>query len=176
MSQQWYYSIGGVKSGPIPFINLQELAIAGKLQPTDVVRPENSSAWVSAISVSDLIPKIQSYSVVTNTENHQLINHKPFDPILIATASLLMPPLGQFLIGQNIKSLVLVILSPISLLLAIFVLCGIFGPSIGINLVVFSVFSYCCASCADAFLLAKKIKNGSPIKDWEFFGKWSVYE
>ena len=172
MLQQWYYSIGGVKSGPIPFSNLQELAKTGKLQPTDVVRPENSSAWVSAISVNDLIPKAKPYPVTDNNEN----NNKPFDPILIATASLLMPPLGQFLIGQTTKSLVMLVMSPIFLVFSIFILCRIFGTSLGLNLVAVAIFSYCCASCSDAFLLAKKIKSGTPIKDWEFFGKWSVYE
>ena len=158
MSNLWFYSMAGQKSGPIPFNKLQELALAGKLKPTDVVKPENSSSWVSAISVNDLIPQLQH------------------SPVLVATASLLLPPLGQFLLGQTVKSFVLFIMFPIALFIFGILFSMIIGGQYGLLFLLPLILSYFCASCADAFLLAKKIKSGSPIKDWEFFGKWSVYE
>lgn len=178
MSNLWFYSMAGQKSGPIPFNKLQELALAGKLKPTDVVKPENSSSWVSAISVNDLIPQLQHSPVpaIIEKEPDIVFKSEPWDPILVATASLLLPPLGQFLLGQTVKSFVLFIMFPIALFIFGILFSMIIGVQYGLLFLLPLILSYFCASCADAFLLAKKIKSGSPIKDWEFFGKWSVYE
>ncbi|MHB8736839.1 MAG: DUF4339 domain-containing protein [Terriglobales bacterium] len=45
MSRQWFYSHGGVKSGPVSPEELRQLAASGKLRPTDLLRRDGTLKW-----------------------------------------------------------------------------------------------------------------------------------
>jgi hypothetical protein len=55
-ASQWFYVVNKQKTGPVPFAQLQQLAMAGTLKPADMVLPENSGKWQSASSVAGLFP------------------------------------------------------------------------------------------------------------------------
>lgn len=67
--------------------------------------------------------------------------------------------LGQILMGQTAKGLVM---------LAICVTVAI--PTAGIGI----LFGWP-LSAVDAYLTAKKLKEGQPVGEWEFFGSWTPF-
>lgn len=75
----------------------------------------------------------------------------PKDPILMALLSgCCLAWLGQILIGQTTKGLVML---AVSVSLAVLGVGIIFWP----------------IAAVDAYLIAKKLKEGKPVKQWEFF-------
>ena len=56
MATQWYVQQDGQDSGPMTSRELKELAVSGRLRPTDRVRKEGMEKWVSAGNVKGLLP------------------------------------------------------------------------------------------------------------------------
>jgi TM2 domain-containing membrane protein YozV len=189
LANQWLYTVAGKKAGPASFGQLQEMVQSGQLKPTDLVQREGTRNWVAALTVEGLVPipaKVESpkspaarpsNEVFTKAggllQQHEAIKKGSQDPILTAVASLLLPPLGQLLLGQTIKAIALFLLFPVA-----FVVCSFINfmilPSVQICWLMIP--AYCAAMAADAFLLGKKLRSGSAIGGWEFFAKWSPYE
>src|SRR4051794_28979362 len=57
MSANWYHSKNGAPVGPVAFEHLQQLARAGQLYGTDMVWNEGMPDWVTAQTVSGLVPQ-----------------------------------------------------------------------------------------------------------------------
>ncbi len=87
------------------------------------------------------------------------------DPILMGVLSFFIPWLGQLVIGQVAKGIVMFLLTPI--LFAIFVIA-----TLGMGLIVLPFVDLIAA--IDAYLLAKKLREGRAIGNWEFFGMESA--
>ncbi len=58
MDQLWYYTREGQSLGPISFEELNKLAAAGRLSPSDLVCPVGSQQWQPASSVAQLFPSL----------------------------------------------------------------------------------------------------------------------
>lgn len=198
MAEQWFYSSGGKKLGPVSFLHLKELAISGQLKSTDVVQREGTMNWVPALSVDGLIAIAESQSPATSqgkpvqppvfgqqelldkatvlfeqsVSRAKEMNIGLKDPILVAVASLLLPPLGQLLIGQSVKAIAMFFLFPVLLTVFVIINEAILPVVPGFILL---VPTYCLAMAADAFLNAKKLKDGKSLGNWEFFAQWSPY-
>lgn len=56
MVQEWYYSRGGERTGPVSGAELKQLAASGELDPSDEVRREGMSEWLPARQVKGLFP------------------------------------------------------------------------------------------------------------------------
>jgi hypothetical protein len=56
MSQQWYYSRGRTKNGPVSVAGLRQLAAEGRLAPNDMVWTDGMADWAAAGSLSGLFP------------------------------------------------------------------------------------------------------------------------
>jgi hypothetical protein len=75
----------------------------------------------------------------------------PKDPILMAVLSgCTVPWLGQILLGQKTKGIVMMIVTVLSALLMV----GIFLWPV---------------AAVDAYLVGKKLREGKPVREWEFF-------
>jgi len=60
MSQQWYYSKGGQRQGPVGSEQLKTLAATGQIQASDLVWKEGMGQWVEARKVKGLVPPAQA--------------------------------------------------------------------------------------------------------------------
>jgi hypothetical protein len=89
----------------------------------------------------------------------------PKDPIVMGVLSLFLPWLGQLLIGQVAKAVILFFVVPVVLGFFILVTAGL-----GLILVPFLLPLLNVAAAIDAYLLAKKLQEGRAIGQWEFFG------
>jgi hypothetical protein len=54
----WHYAVNNKKCGPIARTELEQLAAAGKLLPSDMVLPEGSKQWTSAGLIDGLFPAL----------------------------------------------------------------------------------------------------------------------
>jgi len=50
----WYYAKNRQKIGPVCLTNLQQLAVSGELQPSDMVLQDETKKWVTAGTISEL--------------------------------------------------------------------------------------------------------------------------
>lgn len=57
MSQQWYFSKGDQKQGPVATEQLKELAASGAITPADLVWKDGMAQWAKAGSVKGLFPE-----------------------------------------------------------------------------------------------------------------------
>ena len=57
MADEWHYSVGGNRLGPVASSELKSLAESGQLSPTDLIWKEGLQNWVAASSVKGLFPK-----------------------------------------------------------------------------------------------------------------------
>jgi hypothetical protein len=60
MAEDWHYTSGGKKIGPVPPVELKRLADTGILTPTDLVWREGMQQWVPARAVKGLFPDTQA--------------------------------------------------------------------------------------------------------------------
>jgi TM2 domain-containing membrane protein YozV len=83
----------------------------------------------------------------------------PASPIVLAVASVLVPGLGQFILGQRSKGAVLIALA----------LCGCCGTvkTFGLGGVFLGAWNLVCA--IDAYLLGQKVERGRAVGPWEWF-------
>jgi hypothetical protein len=56
MADQWYYEANGQQTGPVDLAELQRLAAAGQLQPTDLVWKAGMHQWAPAGGTRGLFP------------------------------------------------------------------------------------------------------------------------
>jgi TM2 domain-containing membrane protein YozV len=56
VSQEWYYSVGGDRQGPVSAADLKKLADAGTLSAADLVWKDGMADWVAARSIKGLFP------------------------------------------------------------------------------------------------------------------------
>jgi hypothetical protein len=61
MATEWYYSKNGSKHGPVAGAELEALAVAGKLLPTDLVWKDGFASWQPAAKVEGLFPATPSF-------------------------------------------------------------------------------------------------------------------
>lgn len=54
MNQEWYYSVGGDRQGPVAAAELKKLAETGTLKPTDLVWKDGMADWAPAKSIKGL--------------------------------------------------------------------------------------------------------------------------
>lgn len=54
MASGWFYKTDGQQKGPVSSNQLKQLAAAGRLKPTDLIKKENMSDWVAASRVKGL--------------------------------------------------------------------------------------------------------------------------
>jgi uncharacterized RDD family membrane protein YckC len=64
MATSWYYTRAGEQQGPVEFADLQQMAGAGMLQPTDLVWNEGMPQWANAASVAGLFAESAPYAGV----------------------------------------------------------------------------------------------------------------
>lgn len=173
----WFYTKNGQKVGPLAEEQLEQLVVSGQVPATDMVWKAGMPTWVIAGSVWNAppqtpppmpripAPKTPQPQVVTPPKNQPsatiLASSPPKDPILMAVLSFFIPWLGQILIGQVTKGIVMLLVTPI--LFALFVIV-----TLGMGLVVLPFVGL--IAVIDAYLLAKKLKDGQAIGNWEFFG------
>ena len=50
----WFYIRDRKKIGPVPWMNLRDLAVGGQLRPADMVLPGGATHWIQALSVEGL--------------------------------------------------------------------------------------------------------------------------
>jgi S1-C subfamily serine protease len=67
----WHYARGGKKIGPVSFDQLQQMAVAGELQPVDMVLQVGTNKWLPAKEVAGLsfTPSPPNAATPTKTES-----------------------------------------------------------------------------------------------------------
>ena len=53
---EWYYSKGGERLGPVTTAQLKELAAKGELAPSDLIWKEGMADWIGASKTQNLFP------------------------------------------------------------------------------------------------------------------------
>ncbi len=84
----------------------------------------------------------------------------PKDPVMMCVLSVLLVGLGQILLGQTAKGITL-------LVSVIFGGCIIGVLTLGFGLILVPVIWL--VSGIDAYKIASKLKEGTPVRKWEFF-------
>ena len=161
---QWYYTQNGQQTGPISFYQLQQLANTGTLKSSDYVWTDGQGDWKPASEIVGLFagntpvpppPTPLSGIPYGNAGSQDLVmpSDPPRDPTVMAILSFLIPGLGQIILGQTVKGIVL---------FAVYLGAGFVTACIG-SLPVLVV------AIIDAYQIAVKLRNGQPVKQWEFF-------
>ncbi len=157
---QWYYTQNGQQTGPISFYQLQQLANSGTLKNTDFVWTDGQGDWKPASEIvglfagSTAVPPRPSGVYQGDPGDPDLVqpSNPPRDPVLMAILSAIVPGLGQLILGQTVKGIVLFVLT----IGAWTITC--FGP-----------FAVSVVAIIDAYQIGVKLRNGQPVKQWEFF-------
>ena len=97
----------------------------------------------------------------TSPANHEPPTGRwqPLDPVLAAIVSFVLPPLGQFLIGQRVKAAVLFVGFP-------FILGIIALVTAGFGVLLLPLYNILAA--LDAYVLAGRVRDGRAVGPWEF--------
>lgn len=168
----------GRQQGPVTAQQLGQM-----VTPSDLVWNEGLPQWVPAGNIPNLLPSRVASSPApppppppppvspapappvllrSAAEPGRIMpSVPPKDPILMAVVSFFIPWLGQILLGQVKKGIVMIVVTPVLLGIIAVLTCGL-------GLIVLPFVDVLAA--VDAYLLAKKLKEGSGIDEWEFFG------
>jgi hypothetical protein len=183
MAEEWFYASAGEKFGPFSSDQLRQFAEAGVLLPEDMVWKTGMANWVPASSITAFFPAgpalqrtpapplpparpVAPATAASMPQGQQPVHRRivasnpPKDPILMAVLSGLLPPLGQFLLGQKVKALGLFLAAPV-------LLPGIAMASLGLGFFLLPLYNLLIA--LDAYLIAKKLQGGQAVGEWEFF-------
>ncbi|WP_193788975.1 DUF4339 domain-containing protein [Zavarzinella formosa] len=57
MNQEWFYSVGDTRQGPVTEEQLRQLAAEGSLKPTDLVWKDGMPDWVEARTIPGFFPE-----------------------------------------------------------------------------------------------------------------------
>lgn len=168
---EWFYTKNGQQVGPLTQEQVKQYIATKQIQADDMVWQSGMPSWVKAgelwpistaiPSVLPPIPKSPSLSPPILASDLILPSQPPKDPILMAVVSFFIPWLGHMLLGQVTKGVSMFLLTPF--LYAIFVIA-----TFGLGWVVLPIVNL--IAVLDAYLLAKKLKEGQAIGKWEFFG------
>lgn len=159
---QWYYTENGQPAGPVSFYQLQQKADAGNLLRTDFVWTEGQAEWKAAGEIAGLFspggPSAHRPPAVPTAPaggGGELVMpaSPPRDPTVMAILSLVLPGLGQVVLGQTVKGVVLFLL-----FLGVWFSTACFG---GVAVAI--------AAIIDAYQIATRLKRGQPVGHWEFF-------
>ncbi|MGA3065330.1 MAG: GYF domain-containing protein [Tepidisphaeraceae bacterium] len=60
MADEWFYTDNGVQAGPVEFSVLQQMAAAGKIQPSELVWKQGMPNWTAAATIPGLFPAAPS--------------------------------------------------------------------------------------------------------------------
>jgi hypothetical protein len=157
---QWYYTENGRQKGPVSFYQLQQLANADTLKPADHVWTEGQQDWKPAGEIAGLfsgnaaVPTPSSGALTGDAANQDLVMPciPPRDPTVMAILSAVAPGLGQLILRQTVKGIVLFVLA------------------IGLWSVIWiGTLAVWVVAIIDAYQIAVKLRNGQPVKQWEFF-------
>ena len=172
MNEQYYYAVEGKHHGPVPGLQLRELAMKGALKRQDKVWCQGMTEWKPAASILEVFeglpPELEARptplasppplpeSTAPALATAAAPPNKTRSPGLMALASFILPGLGQLICGQDAKGLFLIIVS------------------IAGNIVTFGLSSMalCPLMSIDAYMIAKK-KNSVGVAKWEFFPTWT---
>lgn len=156
---QWYYTEKGRQNGPVSFYQLQQLANAGTLKPADLVWTDGQQDWKPAGEIAGLFSSSPAALPPTaprygDPARQDLVmpSVPPRDPAVMAILSAVVPGLGQLILGQTVKGIVLLVLA-----------LGLWRIICAGSLAVWIV------AIVDAYQIAVKLRNGQPVKQWEFF-------
>ncbi len=161
-SGQWYYTQNGQQSGPVSFYQLQQLANSGALKASDYVWTDGQEDWKPAGEIAGLFsaagppvppPPSRNYLPTPGSPDLVMPSDPPRDPTVMAILSFLLPGLGQIILGQNVKGIVLLVLY--------------FG--VGYATVCVGSLPVLIVAIIDAYQIATKLRNGQPVRQWEFF-------
>ncbi|MHB8898018.1 MAG: DUF4339 domain-containing protein [Thermoguttaceae bacterium] len=157
---QWYFTQNGRQQGPVSFYQLQQLANAGTLTTADHVWTEGQQDWRPAGEIAGLFSGRPA--VATNTAgpgcsspaDPDLVmpSVPPRDPTVMAILSALVPGLGQVIVGQTVKGIVLGVLA-----IGLMTVTRIGGLAVFVVAII------------DAYQVAVKLRKGQPVRQWEFF-------
>ncbi len=177
MGEQWYWYNGRQQFGPVSREELARLVASGQMQRTDVVWCQGMATWTPANQVQGLLPPADprfpppppqsspptwdewakqrpGNSSYGNQGDLVHPSNPPKDPLLMGILSgCCIAGLGQMFLGQVIKGVVILIGSMIAAVLTAGVSILVTWPLGGI----------------DAYLVAKKLKAGRSVGQWEFF-------
>lgn len=177
MADQWYYSNDGEQHGPFTPAQLKQLAASGQIAPSHLVWKEGMSDWKPARSVKGLFPEaaVPPPPPVSATPPEHLAARTPaqerrwyHDPILIGVLSFLLPPLGQFIIGQRIKAIVIFLLAPVAYGVLAFIDWNILGGATLFIRWYLLPPAYGLLVASDAYLLCKRLRDGETVNEWDF--------
>lgn len=159
---QWYYTQNGEQSGPISFYQLQQLANSGTLKSSDYVWTDGQGDWKPASEVVGLFAGSTSVPPPPSGTNHYgggagsqdlvMPSDPPRDPTLMGILSAVVPGLGQMIMGQTVKGIVLCVLA-----VGLGLTTCLGGFVVGI------------VSIIDAYQIGVKLRSGQPVRQWEFF-------
>lgn len=159
---QWYYTENGQPAGPVSFYQLQQKADAGNLLRTDFVWTEGQAEWKAAGEIAGLFspggPSAHRPPAVPTAPaggGGELVMpaSPPRDPTVMAILSLVLPGLGQVVLGQTVKGVVLFLL-----FLGVWRSTACFGGA-----------AVAIAAIIDAYQIATRLKRGQPVGQWKFF-------
>src|SRR5262249_32319613 len=77
MEAKWYYASGKQKMGPFSFTQLQQLALAGTIQPTSMVWQEGTQKWQTVSDVPGLFPSVAEGICVEPVSSAPTAAHPP---------------------------------------------------------------------------------------------------
>lgn len=157
---QWYYTQNGQQTGPISFYQLQQLASAGTLKAGDYVWTNGQEDWKPASEIAGLFsggtsvppPPTSAYEPTPASQDLVMPSDPPRDPTVMAILSAIIPGLGQIILGQTVKGIVLFFLG-----FFLWTTTCLFGLAVTIVAII------------DAYQIAVKLRNGQPVRQWEFF-------
>ncbi len=175
MAAEWYYSKGNQQQGPVSASELKQMAQSGHLAPGDLVWNEGMKDWKPASTISCLV--LVPTSSVSSSGDWITPSDPPKDPILIAFLSFLFPGLwlGQIVVGQAAKGIVMIFVAPLLFAALAGVLIYIDAlPKLGLDLDPLMQFTILLPAFGvvvpiDAYLVARSLKAGRPVGKWQFF-------
>ncbi len=119
MSAQWHYLIDGEQVGPVSTQELQDLALDGIVQPTDLVWTQGMEDWKPAFEIPGLIvtpPPVAGYAGRSSypafgedRDYQQFVGNK----IAAGLCGILLGPLGvhKFILGLTTPGVIMLLIS-----------------------------------------------------------------
>lgn len=91
MASAWYYAQDGQRLGPVSSRQLKQLAVGGRLRPTDLVWKAGMSDWAPAVKLKGLFPQADPAHAPATPD----VEVKPLTPFDVAEAAPFDPDVGS---------------------------------------------------------------------------------
>jgi hypothetical protein len=96
VTQRWYYASGKQKLGPLSFLQLKNLVIAGQLHRRSMLLPEHARQWIPASSVPGLVPAAaqnpapatSSMRIPLPRQGSRLLRQSAFGLVIVSAVSI----------------------------------------------------------------------------------------